>query len=120
MANGKRVILVLQAPELPKAIENLALVSGITSNGAVIGASRAWWDERNRYVRAFLPSLPRGVIVVDPTDSFCDGRTCYAARDGVAFYFDDNHMSVAGASVVASRVVAASSASPRGSDGNAP
>jgi peptidoglycan/LPS O-acetylase OafA/YrhL len=100
VANGKRVILVLQSPELPKRMENLALVSSISADGDVVGASRNWWEERNRYVRAYLPAIPKGVEVVDPTRLFCDRKTCYAARNGVSLYFDDNHMSVAGASLV--------------------
>ena len=103
LAGGKHVVLVLQAPELPKRMENLALVSGTSASGDVRGASRSWWDERNHYMRGFLPSIPKGVKIIDPTPLFCNKTTCFAAKDGVSLYFDDNHMSVAGASIVVSR-----------------
>lgn len=103
--SGKRVVFVLQAPELPKRMENLALVSGITADGDVRGASRAWWDERNRYAQALRALAPKGVEIVDPTDLFCDETFCHAARNGVSLYFDDNHMSVAGAQLVAAKVL---------------
>jgi hypothetical protein len=86
-------------------MENLALVSGISADGNVPGASRAWWDERNRYAGALRAHAPNGVAIVDPTDLFCDETVCYAARNGVSLYFDDNHMSVAGAQLVAGRVL---------------
>jgi peptidoglycan/LPS O-acetylase OafA/YrhL len=110
LASGKRVVFVLQAPELPKRMENLALVSGITADGDVRGASRAWWDERNRYAQAFRDLAGRRVAVVDPTDLFCDAMICHAARDGVSLYFDDNHMSVAGAKLVAAKILEAEGA----------
>ena len=29
--------------------------------------------------------------------TFCDEVNCYAGRDGVSYYFDDNHLSLQGA-----------------------
>jgi hypothetical protein len=34
-----------------------------------------------------------GVLLWDPINEFCDKQTCYAERDGVVFYTDDNHIS---------------------------
>lgn len=103
LSANKRVILVLQAPELPKPIEALALRD--RSPQKLEGASTEWWEERNRFVRPRLGDLPKGVSVIDPAAMLCDAKTCYATRDGVALYFDDDHLSLFGAKLVAAEVV---------------
>lgn len=102
---GKHVALVLQAPELAKPVESLVLKSPRPRN--VAGMGRDWWNLRSRFVRERLHQIPRQVFVIDPTDLFCDKDTCLAVRDGVSLYFDDDHMSVRGARVVAAEVVKA-------------
>jgi len=98
--HGKQVRLVLQAPELPKQVD--ALILRATDPTAPIdGVSRAWWDRRSAWVKARLGDLPAGVTVIDPAAAFCTARSCLAAKDGIARYFDDDHMSVAGARIVA-------------------
>ena len=69
------------------------------------GVSRAWWDRRSAWVKARLAELPADVKVIDPAATFCTPRSCLAAQDGVARYFDDDHMSVSGARIVADQVV---------------
>lgn len=101
-AAGKRVVLVLQAPELRKGIGDLVLIDG---GERIVGVRRDWWDRRQAFVRAHLAELPAGVIVMDPTPLFCDADNCYAARDGKADYFDDDHLSVHGARRVAARIL---------------
>ena len=44
-------------------------------------------------------------LVVDPAKAFCDQVFCYAARKDVSLYFDDDHLSIAGASIVAADVL---------------
>jgi hypothetical protein len=106
VASGKHVVYVLQAPELPASIEYMTLVTGVSPIGDVKGVSRKWWKERTRYLMGRLHDLPDSVIVVDPANRFCDDETCYAARNDTALYFDDDHMSVAGASLVAREITA--------------
>ncbi len=104
VAHGKQVRLVLQAPELPKQIDALVLRAG-DPLAPIDGASRAWWTRRSAWVDARLPGLPAGVTVVDPAPLFCSGDSCLAASGGVARYFDDDHMSVGGARLVADQVL---------------
>jgi len=101
--HGKNVVLVLQAPELPKRIDEMIMRSKQPLS-VVAGASREWWDLRTRYVREHLRDIPAAVKIVDPTGMFCDIRRCVAADKGRAFYFDDDHLSVGGAEVVAAEV----------------
>lgn len=102
--NGKNVILVMQAPELKEPIERLIKRDQV-SNGDLSGISKEWWLNRNQYVRSRISEIPKSIAIVDPTRLFCDETQCYAAKNGVAYYFDDDHMSIAGATVVAKRVV---------------
>ena len=101
---GKNVILVLQAPELPKSLENLLFQSS-DQRGEVAGMKRAWWDERSKYVMSRLNELPAQVQVVDAANIFCDRVRCLAANHGIGYYFDDDHLSVAGARLVAGEIM---------------
>lgn len=92
--HGKHVILVLQAPELPKPIVRL-LLSEPNPLTQITGVNRSWWDERTKYVTERLNQIPQEVTVIDSTKLFCDDFNCFIARGGVAYYFDDNHISVA-------------------------
>lgn len=97
---GKRVVVVLQAPELGRRITDLAFQSKVHS-GELVGVLTAWWNRRNSYVYERLKTLPAEVAVVDPAKMFCDDLNCYATHGGVSLYFDDDHMSVEGARIVA-------------------
>lgn len=102
-AAGKRVILVLQSPELPRSIEELAMRH--TGHGApILGITRSWWEARTAYLKREFEA-PEGVTVVDPTGIFCDEVQCYAGDDGIAYYYDDNHISLHGARFVAAKVM---------------
>ena len=100
IAKRKQVVLVLQAPELPADIGRLIM---FTSHGAskIDGYSRDWWARRNSFVMSHISDIPKEVKIVDPSDYFCDENNCFAGKDGSSYYFDDNHMSVFGASIIA-------------------
>ncbi|MDZ7752521.1 MAG: acyltransferase family protein [Gammaproteobacteria bacterium] len=101
--SGKHVFFVLQAPELRAPIERLVLKDGYHVK-KIVSVERAWWEQRSSYVSNRIASLPRGVSVIDPADLFCDEKYCYAAVGLEAYYFDDDHMSVVGASKVAEEI----------------
>lgn len=103
LSAGKQVTLVLQAPELPRPVASL--VRGQRRPARVEGVDVAWWNARSAYVRERLHAIPSGVTVVDPSDIFCDERACLAVREGTALYYDDHHMSVDGARLVAEEVL---------------
>jgi peptidoglycan/LPS O-acetylase OafA/YrhL len=103
-AQGKQVVLTLQAPELSASIQDLVFNTN-NLHGDIPGQSRVDWEDQRRIITARLSELPREVMVVDPSDIFCDMKTCNATKDGIALYFNDNHMSVGGARLVAKQVV---------------
>lgn len=101
-AAGKNVVLVLQAPEISAPVSALIMQRyGLRAD--LGGVERSWWNARSAYVRSRLRRF-KGVAVVDPADYFCDSTTCYAVRDNHALYFDDDHMSLWGAQIVARTV----------------
>jgi peptidoglycan/LPS O-acetylase OafA/YrhL len=99
---NKRVVLVLQAPELRRHVEQIIMEPG--SHGDRVGVTRRWWDQRKAFVDSHLSELPTNVLVVDPTDLFCDSDSCYAVRNEQTLYYDGDHLSLIGASYVARRV----------------
>ena len=101
--SGRKVVLVVQPPELPLHIEDL--IETAPEGGAVAGLSRAEWESRLAAFTARIAELPPEVRIVDPADLFCDAQLCFAAKGGVSFYFDDNHLSVAGARLLARSIM---------------
>ncbi|RPJ33407.1 MAG: acyltransferase, partial [Planctomycetaceae bacterium] len=104
VTSGKKVVLVLQAPELPQRMEGL-IYDPMSANANLPGLSRDWWTRRSAYVRQHLKEIPAGVMIVDPANSFCDETVCYAGQQDTSYYFDDDHMSVAGAGIVADEIL---------------
>lgn len=102
-SHGKNVILVLQAPELPKSIDKLILKSTDPFN-QVNGVSKSWWDSRSSFVTSKLSEIPAGVVVIDPAEVFCDGAFCFASKQGSPYYFDDNHLSISGAALISEKI----------------
>jgi hypothetical protein len=106
VASGKHVILVLQAPELAAPMDKLLFLAD-DPRSDVISVRRSWWDARSAWTKERLSQVPREVRIVDPASVLCDSDNCYAAQHGAAYYFDDNHLSVAGAGLVANQVLQA-------------
>lgn len=102
---GKQVVYVAQSPELPFAIDQQVYRLG-GSPHAIDGVSRSWWTQRTAYFsRHFSP--PDNVPTVHPATLFCDDTTCLAGKNGKAFYFDDDHVSLWGAQQIAQQVLQA-------------
>lgn len=104
LKNGKSVILVLQAPELPMPVGKL-LFSGALHESELPGVSRKWWDARSHWVMSRLNQIPNGVKIVDPAGLLCTKEKCFASRDGVSYYFDDDHLSIAGARLISREIL---------------
>lgn len=103
---GKRVVLVLQAPELPYPVDTM-VQRPVNDQGFVEGISREWWETRRAYLTDRLNEIPEGVVIVDPTELICDRLICKVSDGDTFLYFDTNHLSVAGMDRVAKAVIAA-------------
>jgi len=105
LQNGKKVALVLQAPELPAPVNLLIFRSDLLTMN-VKGVSVDWWSKREKFVRTKMKDIPKDVVVIDPKKIFCDQSDCYAVRNGISLYYDDDHMSVPGGQIIAKEIIA--------------
>ena len=99
LENGKTVYFVVQPPELPLYMEQMVFWQR-KEEKLTRGAKREWWDKRNSYVFNKLGDIPNQVKLVNPTEIFCDSKYCYGSDDKGYLYFDDNHVSLHGASII--------------------
>ena len=100
--NNKKIILILPPPELPYDINQI--ISSNQNEDRLVGVSRQWWDKRSSFVASRLNEIPEYVSVVNPLKDFCDEENCYAVKNKVALYWDDNHPSIEGANILAKKV----------------
>lgn len=106
----EQVYVFYPIPELPKNIHQL-LETKLRQGGSlenIIGTDVNWYQTRNSYMlNHFNQShYPDNVTLLDPKDVFCDESNCYAVKDGVPLYFDDDHPSVLGASKLVELITA--------------
>lgn len=107
-AMGKHVIVVGPIPEagwdVPDRLARLVLSR---TGSRPLTTSAAVFAERAHDARALIASVP--VVTFDPAAVLCslgpEGR-CMNERDGVPLYRDDDHLSRAGAELVATRLLA--------------
>lgn len=104
VAAEKKVVLVLQAPEVKVNVKRLIFFSA-DDETRIAGVTRKWWDERQTYVKSKLEEIPAAVIVMDPASLFCDVDYCFAVENGAALYFDDDHLTSYGARRIASEIL---------------
>ncbi|GFD68751.1 acyltransferase family protein [Alteromonas sp. KUL106] len=98
----KHVIVIYPVPELPRTITKMidsAYTKGLDFEN-LRGTETNWYLERNKaIINHFDDSeYPSNVVFIKPYEHFCDSSFCYALKDGRALYFDDDHLSVYGAS----------------------
>lgn len=120
-AGDKTIIVVPQAPELPKRAYSLVYGSTGNDDDRLLGAKRIWWDSRARSMTTLFESFDDSVRVVPTTELFCDDDYCLAGRDGIAYYRDDNHLNLRGAQLVVGEIMSivdATYSTPDQSSGN--
>jgi peptidoglycan/LPS O-acetylase OafA/YrhL len=97
---GKRVVLIYPTPRPPTVIPNaLARYRLSGRDPASLTIDEAAFEHDMAGALAALDGVDPGgpVIRVKPTDTLCDGTACQTYADGAALYFDDIHLSLAGA-----------------------
>lgn len=109
LSAGKRVSLLDPVPELPKPAEYYVFAPAVreTGAGSAIAGSTAYYERRHGYILSALGRIAteQNVLRVPTSDLYCTEGQCLARQDGVTLYFDDNHLSVAGARRLAARIV---------------
>ncbi len=111
VAAKKNVIVVMQAPQLPKHVQ--AYIAAEPYDFTWVGAlSRSQWDRSSAFILSRLGDLPKAATIINPAEFFCNQMTCAAVRNNIALYRDDQHMSVAGAEVIAAEIIRRTLGSP--------
>jgi len=97
---GKKVIWVLQVPEVGPKLE-LQMRSAVNSeNASASSVSVDWWKKRMSEARGYAQSKSKQIIIFDPQPLFCGDYECFAVKDGITLYRDRDHMSLSGARLI--------------------
>jgi peptidoglycan/LPS O-acetylase OafA/YrhL len=100
-SNKDNVYIFYPIPELQRNINQLIGVAfrNESSINDILGTNRAWYEERNKYTINHFDNSnnPENVHLLKPQNVFCDFQNCYAVKDGIPLYFDDDHPSILGA-----------------------
>lgn len=91
---GKTVLIVEPIPEIGRNIQRYAAVKDV-SGDRLTTVTRPYYDRRMTGVADRLATVGTGLLPV--AGLLCDDALCFGARGGQALYFDDNHLSMAGA-----------------------
>lgn len=102
---GKKIVLVLQAPLAGAHINKYLSQSLLNKDIDVKGITNAEWELIYKGYRLLLEEIPKNTNVINPKDFFCDDISCYVIKQNEALYFDDNHLSLFGASIIARHII---------------
>ena len=103
-ASGKDVIAVLQVPEVRKRPEDL-IFKAYPLDREITSVPAEWWHRRNAFVTEHARAISNEIKLIDPTGLFCDTYNCHLTNKGQSLYFDDDHMSVAGATLLSKHII---------------
>lgn len=126
VATGAKIVIVYPIPEagwnVPQIAAKIAFFKD--DRAPTITTNRAVYEQRAKGAIAILDSLKhQNIFRIHPSDLLCDQSRCLNAENGVIYYYDDDHLSMTGAEMIAkefSRLLpkiypAASEASPSAS-----
>jgi len=97
---GKNLVVFQPVPEPRRRVTDLIFKEG-EQRSNIVAVPRTWWDRRNKFTLEKFRGLDASVRIFDPETHLCDGENCYAVRDLISYYYDHNHLSQAGADLVA-------------------
>ena len=101
----KKVILVLQAPLPGKHIYQYIKQSLLSDASDVKGLDKAEWNRIYKGYELLTDQVPNSTVVVNPADLLCSTTGCDVIRNKTALYFDDNHLSIEGARIIAKYII---------------
>ena len=96
-------------PELGRSIHSKVLKAAMLGKEVdnVVGVPIGYYERRNQYVRDKFTKqkFSKNVTLIDPKALFCDEAVCYAVKDSNVLYFDTNHVSPSGASLLVEEIL---------------
>lgn len=105
-ANGKNVVLLIDAPEFPyDPLQCLNLDRPFSSpfkKRPDCTISKSSVEQRNRnYIKVTKDAADKlGLEVINLQDALCDTKSCFALKDGALLYMDADHLNYYGAKLV--------------------
>jgi len=103
---GKQVHIIYPIPELPVHISKVINPFSIFSDQTMVNieetTTKEYYFKRNNFILNRLNSLAytNKLHAIKPFEILCNSDFCPAVSDGKALYFDDNHLSIAGATEI--------------------
>jgi len=100
---NKTVYILYPIPELPLHINQAIKPFSVSGSTPRLNLDKVspftYYAERNAFILKKLDTLPYAhrLHAIKPSEQICDQHFCAAVRDGKALYFDDDHLSLAGA-----------------------
>ncbi|NCT48466.1 MAG: hypothetical protein GW763_10850, partial [Paraglaciecola sp.] len=107
----KQVIVLRPVPEIARSVSFLLARAKLGGHAAqnIVSVSRDYYTQRNARINAHFDhaKYPDNVSIVDPSQDYCDLTRCWAVKNGIPLYFDEDHPSIAGAALLVPRIMAA-------------
>jgi len=96
---GVKVIIVPQIPQQHSEPLNIYAQSSLSGKSLTESSvARSKHLMLQRYVTSVFEA--EGVTLLDFTDTFCNDSYCNVGTDAASFYFDDDHLSLSGSSLL--------------------
>lgn len=108
--SGKNIYILYPIPELPidinKAVAPFSVLGSLTILDLNKATSVEYYNNRNAFIIKKLDTLAYGenLHAVKPLEIICDSVFCPAVKDNKALYFDDDHLSISGAELIAENI----------------
>ncbi len=109
LEQGKEVYLVMPVPEMGMSIKTLVdqayMMKKDLTNIPSVAVS--YYEQRNQLFYSFMSkaTFKPGLHPVEIRDFFCDESQCYAVRDKVPLYFDDDHPGLSITNDIAAKII---------------
>jgi peptidoglycan/LPS O-acetylase OafA/YrhL len=99
---NKKIIFIVDAPEMgfaPELCVDVRPFKLIDNKKTTCGIQKEVFDKRNASYLTIIAAQARAfpqVKFLYPSKYLCDDQFCYAKKDGIIFYRDDDHLSYEG------------------------
>ncbi len=110
LAANKTVFVLYPIPELPMDIHKAVRSFSVLGSGTVLNLNDTteieYYRKRNKFIINKLDTLEYGrkLYAIRPVEIICGEKYCPAVSNDAALYYDDNHLSLAGASLIAKSI----------------
>ncbi|MDV6253315.1 acyltransferase family protein [Vibrio sp. EA2] len=109
LEQGKEVYLMMPVPEMGISIKTLVDQAYMQKKDLtnIPSVDVSYYEKRNQLFYSFMSksTFKPGLHPVEIRDFFCDESQCYAVRDKVPLYFDDDHPGLSITNDIAARIL---------------